>query len=319
MKEKTMSTQIFNFRLFLEGLKRLRVIGLATAILALTASALVPLVAWIEGNRFTGEYRIDTQLLCVPLPFVTLLAPFFFFVLFSFLQKRKESDFFHSIPYTRTCVYVSFVTSALVFAWAIQLACALTAGILWSIPFFILCDLGGLVSYTLVCMLATAMLSAFMMLALSVSGTSGSCILQFVLFTGFVRVVATIFLGCLNSIVLLPASDMWHSSFFSPLWFLPVNIFWYLMESDMATPVMYSLPNILYSLLVTLATYALAGLIYKHRKSEMAGNPAPGRKTQALFRIMFALIPALLIPLFLINGEDDAAMHLVLIVVVMSS
>ncbi len=314
MKGNRMSTQFFNFRLFLEGLKRLRVIGLATAILALTASALVPIVFWLEEGHYPSEQFIDTQFLCVPLSVVTFLAPFFFFVLFSFLQKRKESDFFHSIPYTRTCVYVSFVAASLVFVWAIQVACALTAGILWSLPFYIRFDLGGLVSYTLICMLATAMLSSFMMLALSVSGTGSSCMLLFGLFTAFVRVVAAIFLGCLGDIQLLPINDMWQNSFFSPLWFLPLNILWYILESDMASAVMYSLPNVLYSILVTLAVYALAGFIYKHRKSEMAGNPAPGRKTQALFRIMFTLLPALLIPLFLANGADDASILLVLLV-----
>ncbi len=315
MKGNRISTQIFNFRLFLEGLKRLRVVGLATAILALTASALVPIVAWIECDNYNyTEYFVQTELLCVPLPFVTLLAPFFFFVLFSFLQKRKESDFFHSIPYTRTCVYVSFVTAALVFTWAIQLACALTAGILWSFPYFLRFDLSALVSYTLICMLATAMLSSFMMLALSVSGTGSSCILLFGLFTAFVRVVAAIFLGCMGGISLLPINDMWQNSFFSPLWFLPINIFAYFLEIDLSSAVMYSLPNILYSILVTLVVYALAGLIYKHRKSEMAGNPAPGRRTQALFRIMFTLLPALLVPFFLANSEDDAALHLVIIV-----
>ena len=38
MKQSSMNTQLFNFRLFLEALKRLRVIGLGTAILSLTVS-----------------------------------------------------------------------------------------------------------------------------------------------------------------------------------------------------------------------------------------------------------------------------------------
>ena len=50
MKTNRMNTQFFNFRLFLEGLKRLRVIGLATAILAVTASAVIPLVFWIDNS-----------------------------------------------------------------------------------------------------------------------------------------------------------------------------------------------------------------------------------------------------------------------------
>ena len=313
-----MSTTVFNFRLFIEALKRLRVIGLATAILALTASALVPIVVWMEGDqRYYDSYVMDTHVLCIPVACVVILAPFFFFVLFSFLQKRKESDFFHSIPYTRTCVYVSFTTAALTFVWAIQIACGLTAGVLWSMVPHLVFDMGGLFFYVLICMLATAMICSFMMLALSVSGTAGSCMLLFVLFAGFVRTVAMIFLGCLDEIALLPTNEMWNNSFFSPLWFLPLTALYYIVDMELAAEVMYSLPNILYSAVVTLAVYALAGLIYKHRKSEMAGNPAPGRRTQTLFRVMFTLLPALLIPLFLNLGEDDAGLHLVLVVVVL--
>jgi hypothetical protein len=41
-------------------------------------------------------------------------------------------------------------------------------------------------AYVVMSMLAAAMISAFMMLALSVSGTGGSCMLLFALFAGFV-------------------------------------------------------------------------------------------------------------------------------------
>ncbi len=316
-KNVNISTHIFNLRLFLEGLKRLRVIGLATAILALTATALVPIANGMEYADSYYDHHMDTRFLCVPVGIMVFLAPLFFFVLFSFLQKRKESDFFHAIPYTRTCVYISFVTAALVFVWAIQAACGLIAGILWSMIPRLIFDLGGMIAYVFICMLAAAMLSSFMMLARSVSGTSGSCMLLFALFAGFTRVVVGFFGGCLDSIALISSTDMWSTSFFAVCWFLPLNVISYLGDPMYAPILMYSLPNILYSIVVTLAVYTLAGFIYKHRKSEMAGNPAPGVRTQTLFRVMFTLIPALLIPMLRIWGENDATLHLVLVVVVL--
>ncbi len=319
MKNNRMNTQFFNFRLFLEGLKRLRVIGLATAILAVTASAVIPLVFWIEelSAMYDGPSEVDPEFLCVPAGVVVAFAPFFFFVLFSFLQKRKESDFFHAIPYTRTCVYNSFVAAALVFVFAIQLACGLVAGILWGVAPHLTVDLGAMAAYVIMSMLAAAMISAFMMLALSVSGTGGSCMLLFGLFAGFVRVIAAIFLGCLDSIDILHASGMWETSFLSPLWFLPINIFYYWGDTNTAMAMMYRPSNILYSLAVTLLLFALAGLIYKHRRSEMAGNPAPGKTTQALFRIMFTTLPALLIPFLILMEGGDGALLLVLVVSVL--
>ena len=316
MKTNRINTNFFNFRLFLEALKRLRVIGLGSAILALTASALVPAVTWIEQGSYTRAdiYEMETQFLCIPAGIMVALAPLFFSVLFSFLQKRKESDFFHAIPYTRTCVYVSFVTAALTFVWAIQLACGLTAGILWSMIPRVTADIGGMIAYVGVSMLAAAMLSAFMMLSLSVSGTSGSCFLLFLLFTGFVRVVCAIFLGCMDSFYLIDTNGMWDNSFLSPLWLQPINVFGYLMGATAYSDLLFSSANILYSLCVTLGLFAFAGLLYNRRKSEMAGNPAPGVKTQALFRIMFTSLAVLLIPLLTITDGVDAALMLVVIV-----
>ncbi len=313
---RKVSTSFFNFRLFLEALKRLRVVGLGSAILALTASALVPAVTWIEHGSYTRTdvYEMDTQFLCVPAGVMVFLAPLFFAVLFSFLQKRKESDFFHAIPYTRTCVYVSFVTAALTFVWAIQIACGLVSGILWSMIPRLAADIGGMIAYVAISMLAAAMLSAFMMLALTVSGTGGSCALLFLLFAGFVRVVCAIFLGCMETFYIIDANGMWDNSVLSPIWFLPINIFFYLVETTVSTVTLYSPANILYSLTVTVAVFAFAGLLYNHRKSEMAGNPAPGVRTQALFRILFTTLPALLIPLLLITGGAEGAIMLVLVV-----
>lgn len=325
-KSANVSTQFFNLRLFLEGLKRLRVIGLATAILTLTISALVPIVTWIEYRQELDRYMefdefasssysmsIDTEFLCVPAGIMVFLAPFFFFVLFSFLQKRKESDFFHAIPYTRTCVYVSFTAAAMAFVLAIQLACGLVAGLLWGMIPFLTIDLVSMVVYVLLCMLAAAMLSSFMMLALTVSGTGGSCMLLFLLFAGFTRIAAAIFLGSVETIDLIPSNDMWNNSFLSPLWFLPINVIYYWGEFETAVDLMYRPSNVLYSLAVTLAVFALAGLIYKHRRSEMAGNPAPGVRTQALFRILFTTLPAFLFPLFVLQGTD-ASVFLILVV-----
>ena len=316
MKNNRTSTHVFNFRLFLEALKRLRVIGLGTAILSLTVSVLVPVTTWIERNSSTGNdvYTMNTQGLCVPAGLIVFLAPLFFAVLFSFLQKRKESDFFHAIPYTRTCVYVSFVSAALAFIWTIQLACGVVSAILWSMVPRLSADIGGMFAFVGISMLAAAMLSAFMMLALTVSGTRGSCFLLFFLFAGFVRVVCAIFLGCLDTINFIDVNEMWDVSPLAPQWLLPLNVVYYWMSFQDACIILYSLSNILYSLVVTAGLFALAGLLYNRRKSEMAGNPAPGVKTQALFRILFTTVAALLIPLLIITGDATSALMLVLVV-----
>lgn len=318
INRKPVGTHVFNLRLYLEGLKRLRVVGLACAILAVTVSALVPIVSWIERiDRDTTEILVEDRQLCVPAAVMVFLAPIFFYVLFSFLHKRKQSDFFHAIPYTRTCVFISFTAAALSFVWAIQLLSSAVALFLWSMTPSVYFSPGGYLAHLLICMSAAAMLSAFMMLALSVAGTGGTTTILFFLFAGFTRVVAAYLLWAMESIDgYLWVEQLWQESFFAVLWLQPLCLPVYWIDSTVST-VLYSPANVLYSLAVTVALYALAGVIFKHRRSEMAGSPAPGPRTQTLFRCMLTTVPALLIPTLALGGDLAFSGLLILIVVVL--
>ena len=306
-----LSTKLFNIRLYLEGLKRLKVIGMAVAILSVTISALIPLVRWMDLPGAHVE-TIKQQALCVPLYGVIFLAPFFFSVLFSFLHKRRESDFFHAIPYTRTCVYLSFVASALTFVFAIMIASAATAGILWALNPFTTFNVGELISLTLMCMLAAAELSAMMMLALSLTGTGTTTFLMFALFSLLTRLVMFYMATCVDSnIVVISLSEV---PFFNFSWFLPFGVFNYAISGAQYNPA-DSLANIIYSVVVTLLVFAAAWFFYKIRKSEMAGNTAPNRVTQHIFRILFTLPFMLLIPMFMITDSVDFPGFFVMIVI----
>ncbi len=315
--------RIFNLRLFVEGISRLRVITLAVAILSVAASALVPIVAWIERSSVTGheigpydmDIHIEPTAICIPAACCVILAPFFFLVLFSFLQKRKDSDFFHAIPYTRTCVYVSFVSAALLSIFAIQIVSALVAGILWSFVPGCIFSVSTYVGHVLSYLLAAAMLAAFMMLALSISGTPGSCMLLFLLFASLIRIVLAIFIGGLSDIHFIDDNYLMEHSVLSPYYFYPLAVIMNMFVPGDANFIVFSLPSILYSLVVTIGLYILAGILYVHRRSEMAGNPAPGVRTQALFRVLFTLPLAFVFTVLLVTDSGtDASVYLVLLV-----
>ncbi len=315
-----MKKNIFNLRLFIEGLKRLRVISLATAILSIAASALIPICTMIENQRdmYDGkfpEFDVFYAIGCIPAACVILLAPFFFKTLFSFLQKRKDSDFFHSIPYTRTCVYISFISAALVSIWAIQLASSLVSGILWSVVPGAQLDMGAYIATQLTYLLASAMLSAFMMLALTVSGTSGSCMILFVLFAGITRLICLIFGVALDDINFLDGNYLVESSFLSPFRFYPLSILWSMFNERDAAFYLFRPTVIVYSLIATAVLFAFAGFLYNRRHSEMAGNPAPGTRTQTFFRVLITLPLALLLTTgFLVTDYLEVSAGLVLAV-----
>ncbi len=321
-QKRSFTSRIFNFRLFIEGLKRLRVIGLATAIPAIAISAIIPICTWIDMESYNRnrEILLENNQVCIPAACIILIAPFFFLTLFSFLQKRRDSDFFHAIPYTRTCVYISFTTAALTMIGLIQAACGAVAALLWSACPYTTYDSRALVAYICLCFLAAAMLSSFMMLALSVSGTAGSCMLLFMLFACFWRIVCFIFMEMLTCIELLSSSCLLAESFLSPYQFLPISIAFDLFDDMDAQAWLFSARTLIYSVLVTVLIFVIAAVIYVRRHSEMAGNPAPGRHTQTLFRVLFSLIPAFISVLLLTqeifdrNGYD-MALYIVLIAI----
>lgn len=313
-----LNTKLFNVRLYLEGLKRLKVIGMAVAILSVTISALIPLVQWMDTpSDYDRIDLVEQYQLCLPLYAVIFLAPFFFLVLFSFLHKRKESDFFHAIPYTRTCVFLSFTAAALTFVFAIMIASAATAGIIWALNPFTTFHFGELVTMTLMCMLAAAQLSSVMILALTLTGTPTTTMLMFALFTLITRLVMFYLGNCLDSTLdIIHINDL---PYFSFSWFLPFGMFWFAISGGSYytdfNPFLYP-TNVIYTLIVTVALFTAAWFFYKIRKSEMAGNTAPNRVAQHIFRILFTLPFVLLIPMVLImEGGSEVTLIFVLVVI----
>ncbi len=327
MKKQTFSTHIFNFRLFLEGLKRLRVTITALGIITIAFSALVPIIAFLErspgprhdilGNLIITEIKYQT--VCVPASLAVLLSPIFFSVLFSFLQKRKQSDFFHAIPYTRTCVYISFVTAAIVSICAIQLVAGAVGGILWGMVPYTTYDVGSYIGIVLTNLLGSVMLGAFMMLALCVTGTSGSSYILFLLFASLPRIVMGVFTAFIRNNPVMDIDYWLEESFLSPLWFYPLaSIGSYLSQTTTIEHFLFNPATILYSIAASLLIFTVGGFLYGRRQSEMAGNPAPGKKTQALFRTLFALPLALLITTLIALDSSSADSSLILVLGVMT-
>ncbi len=323
MKKQTFATRLFNFRLFLEGLKRLRVTTTTVGIITLAFSALIPIVAFLNSKPPYDSFGnliitgIKYQTICIPASLAVLVAPIFFAVMFSFLQKRKQSDFFHAIPYTRTCVYISFCAAALVSVCAIQLAAGAVAGILWSMVPYTTYDVLPYIGLVFTNLLGSFMLSSFMMLALCVSGTSGSGFILFGLFAALPRIVMAILMTFIQQIAVFDIDYWLNESFLSPLWFYPLaSVGSSISSTELIQDFLFNPATILYSVVISFLIFIAAGFLYARRHSEMAGNPAPGQKTQTLFRILFAMPLALILTTFIAlnDGVDNTSICLVLFV-----
>ena len=303
-----MKNKIFDFRLYLQGLNRLRVIGIALAILCITITVLIPTVRWLDGpkNTYQVEYPLDGDELVVigpantipgweqltidgnlnsikvrdeisdgativPVTVASYLSPLLVLMMFAFLNKRKESDFFHAIPFTRGCVYTSFVVAILTWIWGVLIVSSLSAALIWALCPYVTFSFGGLICRMLLACLNAALLAAFTTVAVSLTGTATSAVVTSLLVTWSWRLMLVLGRYCLNEVLYMTPLDSILNGYLNFSYLLPVAI----ITGNQTMPV------VIYAIVATLALFALGGLLYVKRRSELAGRSVPDSAPEA--------------------------------------
>ena len=315
-----MKDKIFSPKMYLQGIKKIRAGGIAAAICVIVLNAIIPVVAIIENSMsWPGMY--DRQIEEVPpslfAPFGILFlafSPIFVYLMFSFLNERSKSDFYHSIPQTRTCVFLSFLAAVVTWALAILLASSTINLVLWSFaPYYHVSFVSVLICFINFAVLAVLM-TGLMSLAMTLTGTAISNVLIFTLVTLFVRAIGSIFIICLeevNNVFLLSESFV---RIFSIEYFLPfrllVGVFDY---GDMFA----SSGILIYSFIVGVALSAVSCLLYKKRRSEVAGQSAPNKRLQTVYRSAVTLPFVLLMVYFFIADGELESYQVILFAIVL--
>lgn len=310
---------IFNFKLYLEGIKKIRLVGIIAGIIVLIGNALPPLVSLLESrnqdimNAISGsEINILTASnFAIPSLTLLFLTPFFFFSMFSFLNKRNESDFYHAIPYKRGCVLFSFLAAIYTWIWGVLLASLLLTGLLWLVcpgftfAFSVIPQVFGIYAA------ATLYLGSFFLLAMTLTGTTVSNIAVSAILLFFVRIVGSLVTLILDDIVYILDIAYTPLRFLSMRYWLPATI----INSFYDSSSVYKNTGLwIYSFVVLIIVYALATFCYCRRKSESANKSAPNRKLQHVFRCAFTL-PLALLTAFAITIDEDITFVFVLFVI----
>lgn len=302
------SKRVFNFRLYVEGLKRLRVIGFGVLLLALTAAVLYPAVQLFGDVRYswspTVVHTVKGEHLCQMLAFFPLVAPIFTLVMFSYLFKRKESDFYHAIPFTRTCVYTTYTASVLTWVLGITVLSGTVAGLLWAVNPYTTFLLRDLVMWCLCSVLCSILLCGFMTVSISLSGNLVTTLLNFFAFT-VLPYMAIVLVGLLlnfnydRTLMYMGYNhdlvDLSHfgGGFFEINWCMPFLLFKLIMgnnimDKEIETE-LYSTSACVSTAAMALMLFILGGVFYRIRRSETAGNSASSARTQHIFRCLFTL------------------------------
>ena len=301
--------QLFNFRLYLEGLKKIKLIGIAALIVTVALCAIIPIIYIADGAGYREDVTsISINHFAMPLGVIMAFAPFFISSMFSYLNVRRDSDFYHAIPYKRQSVYTSFLLAALTWCLGIITAAVLACAVLWSLAprtTFELYYVPLLIAAAFCCCL---MLMAFMSLAMSLTGTATTNVFIFGLVTCFFRVVCLLFTNALkNTVYILDLSETFlrftDISFFFPIAFLGGS-FGIIEASEVYT----NIPLYIYTVAVSVGMLLLALWLYVRRRSEMATKSAPSKRLQHVYRIAFTTPFVLLMFTFIaieLMGNDS--------------
>lgn len=293
--------KLFSIKLFWESVRQLRMIGILFGVIYALQVLLVmilPVISTVSEEGYDPASVVPQALNglgVIPILILSFViaAPLMTLQVLRFLNNRNGSDFYHSIPHTRLCVFLSMV--AAVFAWltVLTVGTALLGGLLSLIlsKFFVLMW-GDYLLFALSTLVASLAVSAAVALAMTVTGTTFTNIViaLFILFLPRLLIfmisagVSEAFpLAVDGSMGLLldPGINLITGTVFGV-----GSLFFNVFSMPNPTEVLADPAAILYTALLTVLYLALGALLFCRRRSEAAAQSAPNRVLQNVYRIM---------------------------------
>lgn len=300
-----MKRKLFDFGLFMDALKQMRIIGILVTVIFSIEAVLIPIGHFMQYMEY-GKMELGVEILNfyemhpIIIAAIYVLAPLLTLYAFSFLNKRSTSDFWHSVPQTRQCIFNVFFLA--IFVWvliAVLISSAVSLisfsflskyiAINWSTVFSMIC-----------CVIAGSLLvEATMATAMSLTGTVLSNIIVSMILLFLPRIIL-IFVN-------IPLSDcsiidnVLNTSFLSPSLNIVVGTVLQLFGSGIDNPII-SWSSAAYTLVLGLIYTVIAAIMFKKRKSESAASSAVNKYLQATFRIITSFIVCLFPIYFIVSS-----------------
>lgn len=290
---------LFNYAMFLNAVKQLRVICLVSFGILTLFTVLIPVGRAVNMSNYGSEYALPV-VVSVKSSFIYMyliymvLTPFITLHLFSFLTKRNTSDYYHSFPQKRGCVFTTYFLVIAAWLFVMTFGSGVLSVIVYTcLSKYLTFSFITLLQFVISIYIAALLVEASILIACQITGT---------LFTNFVvsgliiflpRTLLTIVAGIVSSGNIIFVADK----------LLPVldnkyNIVFNSVFSIISTEIspMTSIPSIVYTLLLTAGYFFAARVLFIRRKSESAGSASVNGALQCVIRIALAL-PICLIPI----------------------
>ncbi len=303
-----MKRKFFSYSLYSEGFRQLRLMGLLFTVAVSLIVMFIPLGEFMTTVRPTVGQSIQTvtydEMNPLMITAFCIVAPFLVINLFSFVNKRESSDYYHAIPATRTCLFFSFFAAAVTWLAIFTFGTALLSTVChWCFPSLFAVNIYSVLQMSFNCFVGGLLVAACVAIAMSVTGTFMMNVLLALLIIFLPRILLKLVLTSICE-----AFPLVENLVFAPLLNTQYNIpagyilqFFFGGADDMLT----SVSSALYTLALAVVYILVAWWLFVKRRSEGAGHAAPSPKLQALYRFLVGFTITSIITISLYNDYNQ--------------
>ena len=284
---------------YLESIRRLSRVGFILLALVLVASA------FLSIQYCTAPYQNNvpsmTKMFTPLIVMIYVGGIVFAMEGFSFLNKRSDSDFYHSLPVSRRKLFWAISLAALTWIAAIVLSSVLLTVIVFTLtrtPFVQMYALAAVPFYTI----GTMLVFAACAIAMTLTGTAFTGLGLSLLVLGLFRFVQfTIARGIIANTIIIGWLDLpWY---LTPVTNIATGQLAQLMR-PMLRQTLYLPGNMIYSALLVAAELVIARILFSRRPSELAERGAKSATLQTAFACAAVIPIAMLFASKLISQKD---------------
>lgn len=308
-----MKQKYFNFSLFWDFFKQTKLTGIILAVVLCIITAVPTFAQYISMGRGNSPAQISQ--IAPVLYFAIYFIPIVFTAsIFKFLNKRRDSDFFHSLPPTRLCMFFSGCLASLLWS-LITIVAMIFIGYISLLICGLSCPIsyiGYLIAYNAVVAL---IITGCASIALSATGTliPGLCLTLIIMFLP--RLILTIINIMVREQSII-ASALNDGLFFNQDYNFVTAPLFSALASGYSNAV--SLPafagGYIYTGVLGLIYIFLGALTFRARKSESAEQSAPNRVLQHIYRLLITLPTLLAASVLIITTSSQDSLIIILIV-----
>ena len=298
-KQSSKLSSFFNPKLFLQAFKQLKIVGIISLICAFVYAIILPLILYFGNYDVQSDYMEKLELAVIPTYFFPLLLLIYFitpllcFMIFGFLHKRNGSDFYHSIPVKRCCLFFTFVSA--VISWIFIIISFFTILLITTLSIFsnyVILNIPNILIFDINILISCILVTAVIALACSITGTLFSNIATSVTIFAIPRLLITLFCCLIES---ANPSVGWYSM--SLLTRPDCNIAIYGLSFfsgvDNASPFLTLNYPTVYTLILGII-YLMAGCIaFSKRQSETAEKAYAYKSLKFIFRMLIGYLVTL--------------------------